>query len=149
MTKTDALRANERDRKINTLAPYRAFEKRVTEHRQKLTDLMGQLTRDGRKVLGYGASTKGNVILQYCGLTRKEIPCIAEVNADKFGCFTPGTLIPIVSEAEAHAMDPDYFLAMPWHFRSNLLERESHFLDQGGGMIFPLPNLDIVQGASR
>jgi len=143
------LRTLERDGELNTLAPYRVFEERVARHRTQLTELIENLTRDDRKILGYGASTKGNVILQYCGLTANEIPCIAEVNSDKFGCFTPGTLIPIVSEEEAHAMNPDFFLAMPWHFRSNLIERESRFLERGGGMIFPLPNLDIVQGSSR
>ena len=69
---------------------------------------------------------------------------MAEVNPDKFGSFTPGTNIPIISEAEAHAQKPDYFLVMPWHFRSNLLEREEAYLNQGGKMIFPLPKIEIV-----
>ena len=95
-------------------------------------------------MFGYGASTKGNVILQFCGLGPAEIPAIAEVNADKFGCFTPGTNIPIISEAEAHARRPDYFLVMPWHFRDNLLARESKYLSSGGRMLFPLPEIEIV-----
>ena len=71
-------------------------------------------------MLGYGASTKGNVFLQYCGITPELLPAIAEVNQDKFGCFTPGTNIPIVSESEAPAMKPDYFLVLPWHFKKTL-----------------------------
>jgi len=134
---------------LDSAATYRAFEERVTAHRAQLIDLVGSIAQEGRTVLGYGASTKGNVILQYCGITPEQLPCIAEVNADKFGCFTPGTLIPIVSEKEAHAMNPDYFLVMPWHFRANLIERESRFLERGGKMVFPLPDLDIVQGPNH
>lgn len=143
--KVAEMRDRERRRGLNTMQPFRVFEQKVIQHRTQLIDLIGQLRSGGSTILGYGASTKGNVILQYCGLTSEEIPCIAEVNADKFGCFTPGTMIPIVSESEAHAMHPDYFLAMPWHFRSTLLERESEFLARGGGMIFPLPQLEIVK----
>jgi hypothetical protein len=94
--------------------------------------------------MGYGASTKGNVLLQFCGFTKKEIPAIAEVNQDKFGSFTPGTLIPIISESEARTSKPDYFLVMPWHFRENLLSRESEYIQGGGKMIFPLPEVEIV-----
>ena len=97
-----------------------------------------------KKVFGYGASTKGNVLLQFCGLTASDISCIADVNPDKHGCFTPGTGIPIISEAEAHARHPDYFLVLPWHFRTNLIERERAFLNRGGKMIFPLPTIEVV-----
>jgi hypothetical protein len=68
-------------------------------------------------VLGYGASTKGNVTLQYCGITKEMLPYIAEVNDYKFGRTTPGTKIPIISEKEAHEMNPDYFFVLPRHFR--------------------------------
>jgi hypothetical protein len=93
---------------LGTPRPYRDFEERVYRHRADLTRLLRTLVADGQKVLGYGASTKGNVLLQFCGFTEKDIPAIAEVNEDKFGAFTPGTLIPIVSEAEARALQPDY-----------------------------------------
>ncbi len=72
------------------------------------------------------------------------IPAIAEVNRDKFGAFTPGTLIPIVSEKDAKAMNPDYFLVLPWHFRENILNREQEYLCSGGKFIFPLPEIEIV-----
>ncbi len=138
------IRANEQRANLGTGTPYRRFSDRVNAHKLQLTDLLGQLAASGRKVLGFGASTKGNVILQFCGITTAEVTCIAEVNADKFGCFTPGTLIPIVSEVEALALEPDYLLAMPWHFRSNILERQVDFLSDGGQMIFPLPEIDVV-----
>ena len=129
---------------LESLAPYEAFAKRVARHRIDLRAKLAEIAATGGKVLGYGASTKGNVILQYCGLGEADIPAIADVNPDKFGAFTPGTRIPIISEAEAHARKPDYFLVMPWHFRENLMAREKTFLEGGGKMLFPLPQIEVV-----
>ena len=129
---------------INTPRPYRDFEERVYRHREDLVRLIRGLVADGKKVLGYGASTKGNVVLQFCGLTANDIPAIAEVNPEKFGRVTPGTHIPIISEAEARAMNPDYFLVLPWHFKDGILRREKEYLAQGGKFIFPFPEIEIV-----
>ena len=134
----------EDDMGLDTPKPYRDFEERVFKHRKNLTELIKALVADGKKVFGYGASTKGNVLLQFCGLTKNEIPYIAEVNEEKFGSFTPGTLIPIISEAEAKAMKPDYFLVLPWHFKDNILNREKEYISNGGKFIFPLPEIEIV-----
>ena len=129
---------------LGSVTPYLDFAKRVNQHRSSLTELIESLVADGKKVVGYGASTKGNVLLQFCGLTAKHITCIAEVNEEKFGSFTPGTLIPIVSEQEARKMRPDYFLVLPWHFKHSILEREKEFSMTGGKIIFPLPEIEIV-----
>lgn len=129
---------------LRTPKPYRDFEDRVFRHRDDLRRLLSALVADGKRIVGYGASTKGNVLLQFCGVSEKELFAIAEVNPDKFGCFTPGTNIPIVSEQEAHAMKPDYFLVLPWHFKDGILRREQAFLDSGGKMIFALPEIEIV-----
>ena len=129
---------------LSTPRPYRDFEERVYRHREDLTRLLKSLAADGKKVFGYGASTKGNVVLQFCGITPAELPVIAEVNPDKFGAFTPGTHIPIVSEAEARAMKPDYFLVLPWHFKDGIVQREAKFLADGGRLIFPFPEIEIV-----
>jgi SAM-dependent methyltransferase len=129
---------------LSTPAQQRAFAKAVKTHRKNLLSLLQRLKGQKQTVIGYGASTKGNVLLQHCGITPELLPAIAEVNKDKFGCFTPGTNIPIISEAEAHAMKPDYFLVLPWHFRDNLIQRENAFLQRGGKMIFPLPEIVIV-----
>lgn len=129
---------------LHTPRPFRQFEERVFQHRKDLSDLIHSLNADGKTVYGYGASTKGNVILQFCGLTAKDIPAIAEVNPDKFGAFTPGTNIPIASEAEVKAKKPDYLLVLPWHFRSFIIEREREYLRQGGKLIFPLPEIEII-----
>ncbi len=129
---------------LDTPRPYREFEERVFRHREDLMRLLQGLAADGKKVFGYGASTKGNVVLQFCGITTAEVPFIAEVNPDKFGAFTPGTNIPIISEAEARAMKPDYFLVLPWHFKAGIVQREADFLRSGGRMIFPFPEIEIV-----
>jgi hypothetical protein len=129
---------------LNTIKPYNEFSERVFKHRESLKELIQALVLDGKKVFGYGASTKGNVLLQFCGLTEKEIPFIAEVNEEKFGCFTPGSNIPIISEKEAKEMNPDYFLVLPWHFKENILTREEDFMANGGKFIFPLPEIEII-----
>lgn len=129
---------------LDTPKPYRDFEERVYRHRDDLTRLIRSLTADGKKVLGYGASTKGNVVLQFCGLTAQDIPAIAEVNPEKFGRITPGSHIPIVSEADARAMNPDYFLVLPWHFKEGILRREKDYLSSGGRFIFPFPEIEII-----
>ena len=129
---------------LDTLKPYLDFKERVFRHRKDLTELIETIVGDGKKILGYGASTKGNVLLQFCGLTKEHIPYIAEVNKDKFGCCTPGTNIPIISEEEARAMKPDYFFVLPWHFKNNILEREKDFMANGGKLIFPLPKIEII-----
>ena len=134
---------------LRTSAPFEKFASRVQQHREELPSLLSHISSSGCSTLGYGASTKGNVILQFCGITSADLPFIAEVNEEKFGAFTPGTGIPIISEQQAQAMMPDYFLALPWHFRSTLLDRERDFLERGGKMIFPLPEIEVVQRQSR
>ena len=115
------------------LLDYRVFRERVGLHR----DLMRAWMREvkNKLVLGYGASTKGNVMLQYCGIKLK---AIAERNPAKFRLRTPGTNIPIISEKEARAMKPDYFLVFPWHFRREIEAREKAFTNAGGKLFFPL-----------
>jgi hypothetical protein len=129
---------------LDTTKPFEEFWQRVLESRDSLLAFFAHAQQEGRKVIGYGASTKGNVLLQFCGITPDMMPCIAEVNEDKFGCFTPGTLIPIVPEQQAREMNPDYFLVLPWHFRDGIVERETAFRQRGGKLVFPLPVLEIV-----
>ena len=129
---------------LHTLAPYEAFRQRVHWHRDILLDILFDIKRHGRLIHGYGASTKGNVILQFCDIGPDTLSCIAEVNETKFDCITPGTHIPIVSEAASKQKKPDYYLVLPWHFRNNLLKREQRFIENGGQMVFPLPKVETV-----
>ncbi|MDJ0447113.1 class I SAM-dependent methyltransferase [Methylocystis sp. JR02] len=129
---------------LRTPRPYREFEERVFRHREDLRRLLLALRADNKRILGYGASTKGNVVLQFCNIGPDLVEAVAEVNPDKFGCVTPGTHIPIISEAEARAMNPDYFLVLPWHFKEGILQREQEFIARGGKLIFPFPEIEIV-----
>lgn len=129
---------------LGTPRPYREFEERVYRHRADLKRLVGRLAEAGKRIVGYGASTKGNVILQFCGLGPKEIAAIAEVNETKYGRVTPGTHIPIVSEAQAKAMKPDYILLLPWHFKDGILRREEEYRQRGGKFIVPFPEIEIL-----
>ncbi|MGA2910176.1 MAG: class I SAM-dependent methyltransferase [Candidatus Microgenomates bacterium] len=134
----------EKDMGLDTPKPYRDFEEKVFRHRENLGKLINSLVKSGKKIIGYGASTKGNVLLQFCELNSRQIPCIAEVNKEKFGSFTPGTNIPIISEKAAKSKNPDYFFVLPWHFKYNILEREKKFTESGGKFIFPLPEIEII-----
>ena len=102
---------------LGTPAPFRDFEQRVFRHREDLTRLLRALKDDGKRILGYGASTKGNVVLQFCGIGPDLVEAIAEVNEDKFGAFTPGTHIPIISEPQARAMQAGLFPGSPLAFQ--------------------------------
>lgn len=130
---------DERRRELDTLAPYKAFAEHAARSKLDLLKFIETAHAGGKKVAALGASTKGNVLLQYCGLTEKEIFCIGDVNADKFGGFTPGTWIPIIPEDELLAMKPDYLIVLPWHFRS-FFEKSKKFA--GLNLVFPLPKVD-------
>jgi hypothetical protein len=131
---------------FDTPKPFRDFEERVFKHRESLRTLIDALNSDNKKILGYGASTKGNVLLQFCNFSGKDLAAVAEVNPDKFGCYTPGSNIPIVSEKEANAMHPDYYLVLPWHFKDGIIRREQEFLNKGGKLIIPYPEIEIIGG---
>lgn len=137
-------RQAEFDLALDTDAPYLAFQARIEQHRVELSSLLRRLTGAGKRVHVYGASTKGNTILQWCGIDRSVVECAADRNPDKHGAKTLGTDIPIVSEEESRAKHPDYYLVLPWHFRAEFLEREKVAIDYGTRMIFPLPKVEIV-----
>jgi NDP-4-keto-2,6-dideoxyhexose 3-C-methyltransferase len=132
-----------------SLGVYERFRDRMVMRRDELRHYLADARRRGERIFGYGASTKGNVILQYSDITTAEVPMIAELNPYKFGRFTPGTNIPIVSEDAAKARRPDAFLVLPWHFRDFIIAKEQEILGRGGTLVFPLPALDRVAAASH
>ena len=132
------------DLELDTDKPYKHFQDRINVHRDELITLLKKLKMEGKKIHIYGASTKGNTILQWCDIDNKIIDCAAERSPDKYGAHTLGTDIPIVSEAESRAMNPDYYLVLPWHFKNEFIEREREILERGTRLIFPLPKIEIV-----
>lgn len=120
------------------------FRAALVTLRYDVRTLVTEIVAGGGTVYGYGASTKGNTLLQYFGLDRTLITAIAERQPGKVGLRTVGTDIPIVSEDEARAANPDYMLMLPWHFVSEFRRRESAYLAAGGRFIVPCPTLQVV-----
>ena len=127
---------------FDTLSPFRAFERAVEASRDELRAFLQRARAEGRSVAALGASTKGNVLLQYCGVSTDDIAEVGEINPDKFGSFTPGTRIPIAPESDVLARRHDYYLVLPWHFRQNFLANPAY---RGCHLVFPLPELEVVR----
>lgn len=134
-----AMRKAEFDLKLDTNTPYEEFYERIKKVREKLVRFLSDSKRGYQKIHVYGASTKGNTLLQWCGIDNRVIDFAADRNPEKHGCKTLGTDIPIISEAESRALRPDWYLVLPWHFQEEFMEREKETLASGIGMIFPLP----------
>ena len=140
------LRVNEFELALDSPAPYEAFRRRVEQVRDDLLATCRDLHGAGKTIHVYGASTKGNTILQYAGIDNTLIAAAADRNSDKWGSETIGTHIPIISEEQSRAANPDYYLVLPWHFLDEFLEREAEFLERGGKFIVPLPEVRIIGG---
>ena len=129
---------------VNTVGAYKKFAQRIEFLKNKTAEFIKREVSLGKKVCVYGASTKGNTLLQYYGLNAQIIAAAAERNPNKYGLKTVGSLIPITSEEDVRALNPDYLLVLPWHFKKEFIEREKKFINRGGKMIFPLPDFKIV-----
>jgi hypothetical protein len=140
----DAVRALERERRLGTEGPYAEFRARVHRVRDTLGSFLREEKKKGKSVFVYGASTKGNIMLTWCGIDGSIVTAAADRNPEKWGRRTPGTNIPIISEEEARARNPDYFLVLPWHFLSEFIEREADFLASGGRFVVPLPEFNVI-----
>ena len=120
------------------------FTSNIKKSRDNLKKLIRKTISQNKKIHLYGASTKGNIILQFCDIRNNVISYAADRNRDKWNRVTPGSHIPIISEENSRKMKPDYYLVMPWHFKKEILKREKEFLKQGGKLIFPLPKLHVI-----
>jgi hypothetical protein len=129
---------------INNITTFKKFFLEINKQKKNLKDLLKNLIDMKKKIYGYGASTKGNVILQFSNINSKLLPLIGEVNPFKFNRYTPGTKIKIVSESVIKKNKPDYLLVLPWHFKNFIIKKERKYLDSGGKLIFPLPQIEII-----
>ena len=128
----------------NTEENWLEFASTVHQRKSSLHSLIVSLKTRGNRISGLGASTKGNVLLNFSGLDSSLIDKIGEVNPYKFGRFTPGSNIPIAPDAEVLSEKPEYLIFLPWHFRENALNKYENYLTEGGRIIFPLPNVEII-----
>jgi hypothetical protein len=142
--RVEKMRSDEDALGLNGGKVYKDFVDRVNILKEKTVSFIKDEVAKGKKVYVYGASTKGNTFLQFYGLDHTLIAAAAERNQDKWGKKTVGTNIPIISEEQARAEKPDYFLVLPWHFLKEFKEREKAFLDNGGKFIIPLPEFEIL-----
>lgn len=138
------LQLMEFDMELDTDEPYRAFQSRIERLRQQMGDLLARIRDAGETVHVYGASTKGNVLLQWYNIDAFKIGYAADRNPQKHGAMTLGTNIKIISEEESRAMKPDYYLVLPWHFRREFIEREAETIRAGTKMLFPLPEIEVI-----
>lgn len=140
----DSLLAYEATLALDAVATWQDFYRRINELREQTVSFIKQAQAEGKRVWGYGASSKGNTLLQYFGLDHTLIDAIAERSTFKFGLKTVGTNIPICSEDEMRKAKPDYLLLLPWHFLSEFIERERDYLMGGGQFIVPCPKFEII-----
>jgi NDP-4-keto-2,6-dideoxyhexose 3-C-methyltransferase len=129
---------------LDTLRPFAEFEERVKQTRNNLLKFIYDVKSSGKTIAALGASTKGNVLLQYCGITTNEVSCVGEVNVEKFGCFTPGSWLPIISEDDLLSQNYDYLIVLPWHFKSFFVGQDKF---KKTTLVFPLPTFELVSSS--
>lgn len=120
------------------------FFQRINDLKQQTVDFIKSEKAKGKSIWGYGASTKGNTLLQYFELDSSLIDGIAERSPFKYGLSTVGSNIPIFSEEDMRRAKPDYLLILPWHFINEFKNRESEYLKSGGKFIVPCPKFEII-----
>jgi len=133
----------EKIKKLDNIKTYQNFFYSIKKLQKNLNLKLNEIKKKNKTIHGYGASTKGNVLLQYFKISNKTVSFIAERNSLKFGLYTPGSKIKIISEADSRKLNPDYFLVLPWHFKDEILKREKKLISHGTKFIFPLPKLEI------
>ena len=126
---------------LNKKKTFIFFFQKIEKIKLKLLNIISKAKINNKKIHGYGASTKGNVLLQYFQLGKKEIDFIADRNPKKYGLLTPGSKIKIISEEKSRKIKPNYYIVLPWHFKEEILKREIKTLNNGSEFIFPLPRL--------
>lgn len=136
------------ERPLDTDAPLTRLSNRVLAHRDEVRHFLELARAAGKRVYGYGASTKGNIVMNYCGVTHNDLAAIGDRNPEKDGLTTPGTRIPIISHAKLRRLSPDYLFVLIWHFRREVIRDELDYLKRGGKMVFNLPRLHIVDEAN-
>lgn len=140
----DKILSEEKKIKLNEKKTYINFFNNIKNIKKKLLNILINLKKNNKKIHGYGASTKGNVLLQYFNIDHNLIEYVADRNPEKNNLYTPGTKIKIITEEKSRKHKPDFFLVLPWHFKKEILKREKKIIKKGTKFIFPLPNLKIV-----
>ena len=136
--------STEKNLKLKEVQTFKNFIKDINLSKTRLVRFIKKIKKNGKTIHCYGASTKGNVLLQYYNINNKMINFAAERNKNKYNLFTPGTKIKIISEILSRFYKPDYYLVLPWHFKDEILLREKDARKKGTKFIFPLPKIQII-----
>ena len=121
---------------------------RILTHRDDVRNFFSLMKAAGKKVYGYGASTKGNIVLNYCGIGADDLVAIGDRNSEKDGLVTPGSRIPIISHEKLRAIKPEYLFVLIWHFRTEVIRDEMEFIKRGGKLVFDLPRIHVVDASN-
>jgi hypothetical protein len=140
----DALSDMERALELDQAQTYRDYFEKIQDLAGRVNRFLEQEIQGGGKVFGLGASTKGNVLLQFFGITKERMPYISERNPDKVGLRTLGTDFELVSEERARDLRPSTMVVLPWYFKKEIVAREHDYLQQGGKLLFPMPFAHVV-----
>jgi len=142
------MKRNEKKIGLDNKKVYINFAREIINNKVETLKLINKITSRGEKVYLYGASTRGNTLLQFFGIDKNLVPFAVERNPEKWGKKIASVGIPIISEERARVDKPEYMLVLPWFFKKEFLHREKQYLSSGGKFIFPLPKMQIVKKAS-
>jgi hypothetical protein len=122
---------------------YDQFNQRIYNVKKNIIFFLNKFAKT-KKIIGYGASTKGNIVLNHCGISSKHMKFICDGNPEKHGKYTPGSNIKIISKEQMRKLNPDYLFVLIWSFRSEVIKQEEKYIKKGGKLIFHLPRFHIV-----
>jgi hypothetical protein len=140
-----ALAEEERGKGYHTAAPYEALARAVKDNRESLLDLLRTLKREGKTIAAYGASAKGNTLLNYCGIDTGLVDYIVDKNPLKVGLYTPGTHLPVKPASILENETPDYLLITAWNFADEIMRQQADYAGRGGKFILPIPQPAVVE----
>jgi NDP-4-keto-2,6-dideoxyhexose 3-C-methyltransferase len=133
---------------LDTDEPFERMRQRILTHHDDVRNFFSTMRAAGRKVYGYGASTKGNIVLNYCGITATDMVAIGDRNPEKDGLTTPGSRIPIISHDKLRKANPEYLFVLIWHFRKEIILDELDMIKRGAKLVFDLPRLHVVDASN-
>jgi 2-polyprenyl-3-methyl-5-hydroxy-6-metoxy-1,4-benzoquinol methylase len=141
--RVNTMREFEHERKLDDIAVYREFDRRVKETKRGFLEFLNQTRREGKKIVGYGAAAKGNTLLNYCGVGRDSIDYIVDKNPYKQNCFLPGSHIPIHSPEKIAETRPDFVLILPWNIKDEVMDQMRHIRSWGGKFVVAIPRVTV------
>jgi hypothetical protein len=143
-TSVKTLARKEKKQKLHEAKTYKKFGAAPKKIKKDLVTLLKKLKKQGKTIVGYGASAKGNTMLQYCGIGPELIDYIVDTAPSKQGKLTPGSRIPILSPEELRKNPPDYVLLLAWNYTDSIMKKEAWLTERDAKFIKPVPAVIII-----